>query len=190
MGFYQYEIIPSPANLEFTRVFDLAPGQPSDPLSGTLTTMSVVDPCPFEALSYVWGRNKAREAITCDGHELTITASLAVALRRLRDTTRPRTIWVDQVCINQDDLGERGQQVRHMNSIYQKAARVLVWLGDDSEGHADRAFSLIQSLAALSQDPLRLDQFRSEQAEGGLDWFPDSHWLSLSQLFKQPWVSH
>lgn len=189
MGFYQYETIPSPENLEFTRVFNLAPGQPSDPLSGTLTRMSVSDPGPFEALSYVWGRSKLLETITCDGKHISITASLASPLRRLRHTTRPRRVWVDQVCINQQDLTERGQQVRHMNSVYQKADNVLVWLGDDPEGHADRAFALIKSLAALSQDPLLLEQFRSKQTGGGLDSFPDSHWLSLSQLFKQPWVS-
>lgn len=39
-------------------------------------------------------------------------------------------LWVDAVCINQEDLDERGQQVAIMHSIYTTSASVLIWLGD------------------------------------------------------------
>lgn len=187
MDLYQYEIIPSPANLEYTRVLNLAPGGPSDSLSGTLSNMSVSNPLPFEALSYVWGRNPSSETITCDGKPIQITTSVAVALRHLRLATRYRAIWVDQVCINQKDLIERSQQVRHMNSIYQRASKVLVWLGEDPNGDSNKAFALIRSLAVISQDRLLLQQFQTKQLEGDLDWFPPNYWVSLGELFKQPW---
>ena len=74
-----------------------------------------------------------------------------------------------------------------MNSIYQKASKVLVWLGEDQDEHADQAFALIKSLAAISQDPLLLKQFKEKQSN--LDWFPSEYWISLCDLFKQPWVS-
>lgn len=186
-SFYQYESIPSPKNLEYTRVLELAPGEGPDPLCGSLVSMSVVDPQPFEALSYVWGWGHHPEIIICDDKPLEITSSLAVALRRLRDPVRTRTVWADQVCINQQDLTERSQQVRHMNSIYQKAARVLVWLGLDEGNDAPRAFALTKALAGVAADPARLEAFRSRLAEGDLDQFPEADWTSFGRLFKLPY---
>jgi hypothetical protein len=186
---YHYETIPSPANREFARVLDLAPGEPAEPLRGSLRRMSVSNPGPFEALSYVWGRNHVPDTIICDDKTLPITSSVAVALRRLRSTTDTRTIWVDQVCINQQDLVERSQQVRHMNSIYQKASRVLVWLGLDHGDDAARAFELTKSLAAVSDDPVLREEFRSRLADGDLTQFAEQDWVSLGWLFKLPYVS-
>lgn len=185
---YQYQNIPSPAHLHLTRVFTLAPGSRSDPVSGTLATMDVVSPVQFEALSYVWGRNGASDTIVCDGKMLQVTASVGDALRQLRDPVRYRVIWADQVCINQKNLVERSQQVRHMNSIYQTASKVVVWLGDDRDGHAERASGLIKSLVAVSRNPQLLRQFQEKQLEGGLDSYPREDWASLGELFKQPWV--
>ncbi len=184
---YQYTTFPSPDHLELTRVLHLNKGQPSDPLSGTLTTMSVTNPIPFEALSYVWGSSNRHDTIDFNGKVLQITESIAKALRCLRDTVEPRVLWADQVCINQNDLVERSQQVRHMSAIYQKAKKVLVWLGDDEGGHAERAFELVRSLAAVSRDALLLRQFVEKQREGVLDWLPVENWLSMSELFKRPW---
>lgn len=186
MALYQYEAIP---HLETARVMSLAPGQPSDPLSGTLSTMSVVDPDPYEALSYAWGYKAPMDStILCSGKALRITSSLAVALKRLRYTNRPRVIWVDQICINQKDLAERSRQVQHMNFIYQKASEVIVWLGDDDHGHAERAFSLVKSLVAVAEDPDRLELFKQRQLEGNLEWFAREDWIALAELLKTPWV--
>jgi hypothetical protein len=38
--------------------------------------------------------------------------------------------WYDTLCINQEDDGERGEQVQQMGSIYSKAERVIIWLGE------------------------------------------------------------
>ncbi|OAL43523.1 hypothetical protein IQ07DRAFT_580167 [Pyrenochaeta sp. DS3sAY3a] len=54
------------------------------------------------------------------------------ALRHLRYPDKPRTLWVDAISINQDDLLERSQQVNRMGSIYTYAQRVVVWLGSSS----------------------------------------------------------
>jgi len=39
------------------------------------------------------------------------------------------TSWVDAICINQDDMQEKAEQVHRMDTIYKKAREVLVWLG-------------------------------------------------------------
>ena len=38
--------------------------------------------------------------------------------------------WYDAFCINQDDKDEQGQQVQQMGSIYSRAKRVIIWLGE------------------------------------------------------------
>ncbi|KAI0868314.1 hypothetical protein GGS24DRAFT_513559 [Hypoxylon argillaceum] len=42
---------------------------------------------------------------------------------------RPLLLWVDFICINQNDLTERSQQLQWMTEIYKKAEKVHVWLG-------------------------------------------------------------
>jgi hypothetical protein len=41
-------------------------------------------------------------------------------------------IWIDSICIDQQCVRERGEQVRRMGSIYTGAREVLVWLGKQS----------------------------------------------------------
>jgi len=41
-------------------------------------------------------------------------------------------LWIDQLCINQDDHEERSVQVAMMSQIYRNAAWLLVWLGPSS----------------------------------------------------------
>lgn len=60
---------------------------------------------------------------------LQITKNLAEALRHLQHQDRPRLIWIDAICINQDDLEERSAEVSEMGSIYHNAREVIVWLG-------------------------------------------------------------
>ena len=43
-------------------------------------------------------------------------------------TKKPKLFWIDAICINQDDVQERGSQVRLMKQIYQQAKKVTVWL--------------------------------------------------------------
>jgi hypothetical protein len=42
-------------------------------------------------------------------------------------------MWIDAICINQDDIRERGHQVQQMGDIYSQAERVLFWLGQSTE---------------------------------------------------------
>lgn len=62
-----------------------------------------------------------------------VTPNLYNAFRQLRRTSKPRTLWIDAICINQDDKDEKSQQVQHMKSIYQRAVSVVVWLGHEFE---------------------------------------------------------
>jgi hypothetical protein len=100
----------------------------------------------YEALSYTWGGDKKPCSITVGEQNLNVTQNLHAALLRLRGCSLERIIWVDAICINQDDLTERGQQVQRMAQIYSKAARVLVWLGETAP-YCDIALETIRIAA-------------------------------------------
>ncbi|KAL5421551.1 hypothetical protein PMIN04_005513 [Paraphaeosphaeria minitans] len=88
----------------------------------------------YECLSYVWGSVEDKQTIQVDDAELAVTKNLDGALRRLRDPDLNRILWVDAVCINQYDLGERSNQVAIMAMIYAYANRVVLWLGEEADG--------------------------------------------------------
>jgi hypothetical protein len=84
----------------------------------------------YEALSYVWGERNDSEVIEISGHRVRITRNLHAALRRLRLSGQTRTIWIDQLCINQLDNDERGRQVAMMRDIYRRCSSCIIWLGE------------------------------------------------------------
>ena len=93
----------------------------------------------YVALSYVWGSPTPTTEITVNGERMRVTENLGQALLSHRSSELARNgfrIWVDAICINQNDLNEREQQIKRMLAIYQKAFTVLIWLGKaDSDSH-------------------------------------------------------
>ncbi|KAF1980949.1 heterokaryon incompatibility, partial [Aulographum hederae CBS 113979] len=85
----------------------------------------------FHAVSYVWGDPKPEKVILVNDHLFAITWNLAVALIRLTRTAYvPLRLWVDAVCINQQDIDERSSQVQLMSQIYRRAEQVTCCLGE------------------------------------------------------------
>ncbi|KAL2673780.1 hypothetical protein Neosp_012224 [[Neocosmospora] mangrovei] len=89
----------------------------------------------FGALSYVWGDSNIRRAIRLNGSTFKVTVNLFEGLRQIResmfeDETLPQLpIWVDAICINQDDKVEKKNQIPNMHQIYSTAQEVFLWLG-------------------------------------------------------------
>jgi hypothetical protein len=108
-----------------------------------------LDEDPFyEALSYTWGDANDRKEIQIDGHRVSVTANLEVALRYLRHKHHVgpfRVLWADALCINQDDLTEKAAQIRMMYEIYASAAAVMAWTGEASDD-VDKAFEAAMAL--------------------------------------------
>lgn len=94
------------------------------------------DMVKYHALSYVWGSKFDPNIVTCNGYDLDITSNLHDALQQLREDGIDGLIWVDAVCINQNNLDERARQVRLMRKIYSHAEMVYVWLGKESPNAA------------------------------------------------------
>ena len=97
---------------------------------------SLTETPPYEALSYTWGKMDRHlvVAVVLDEREeqaLFVTPQLLMALRRLRLPVVSRYLWIDQLCIDQDNDVEKGPQIQLMGDIYRKAERVVIWLGED-----------------------------------------------------------
>jgi spore maturation protein CgeB len=107
---------------------------------------------PYEALSYHWGNDDKPQSIIVDNHMLSVTENLYTVLKRLRDCKIPRTIWIDAICINQEDENEKKLQIQLMAAIYAKASRVIVWLGE-ARVDGDRALDLIRAASERSAKP-------------------------------------
>ncbi|XWX00550.1 hypothetical protein V2A60_008570 [Cordyceps javanica] len=169
---YEYEPF---GDAQTIRVLTLHPARcGEEPLRGDLSTESLAGPAPevdFEAVSV-----------------LRITQSICDALQRLRLEDRPRRLWADQVCINQDDVEERSQQVNLMNSVYRSAKRVLVWLGRDEDGKAKDAVEMVQYLQQVFSDEQAHEKFR-EAHSNNLHLQDVAPWKPFAKLAMLPWFN-
>jgi hypothetical protein len=124
---YQYKSL---QNQQAVRLLALKPGSKSAPLVVSLTEACVDDDLDYEAISYTWatedGNDQRSNLILCDGRYVRVTTNCEAALRQYRDPNVEKILWIDAICINQDDIVERGHQVQLMGKIYSKASRVLV----------------------------------------------------------------
>lgn len=115
------------------RILILSPGMEAAPLHGRLEECRLDEASPYEALSYRWGPPNQDAVMNCSGGRIEITETLALALRVLRFHDKARRLWIDQICIDQQNTKERSQQVQLMRRIYSCGERTVVWLGDDEE---------------------------------------------------------
>ncbi|KAL9601238.1 MAG: hypothetical protein Q9219_002643 [cf. Caloplaca sp. 3 TL-2023] len=131
----------------------------------------------YEALSYTWGDPTIKCLIHVDDKPFAITTSLYIALKYLRKSKRPRTLWIDAICINQEDLAEKTHQVSMMRSIYGSASGVLVWLGE-SDKDIRKAMALLKRMDKSNINVLWPAEEDLAPFKPGLD-----------KLFNKPWWS-
>ncbi|KAH0439376.1 heterokaryon incompatibility protein [Colletotrichum camelliae] len=91
----------------------------------------------YVALSYAWGSTRRSNKISVNRHVHLITFNLDRALRAIRRTTESIVIWVDSVCINQEDAVEKSHQVGLMHDIFGSATEVIAytWTGRSGAFH-------------------------------------------------------
>lgn len=214
------------------RVIHLRPGSPNDELECTLATVRLGDQPVYEALSYCWGQRAGSRCVklqtssslttntgtSVPSSTLAITNTLRDALVCLRYPQKERVLWIDQICVNQNDHKERSAQVNLMQAIYSSTKCAIVWLrigrpllplwrvplhSELSKffKEIDMAMSkLIQDDAVkidpiagpkykiLSKKPLR-DMTTDERARYGLPDESDPRWTLFYGFFDAPWFS-
>ncbi|SCO91081.1 uncharacterized protein FRV6_15209 [Fusarium oxysporum] len=163
----------------------------------------------YTALSYVWGDQQNPHEIFIDGKPFHVGENLYIALLRLRKpinvigigatapedfhdqslnvikqhmSSESRFLWVDAICINQNDVAERQAQVKLMAHIYQKADHVH---GDLGQKEMTGGFELLHLMQKIMRAGSRCESQlspseESSQEEGHTN--PDARTNIMSAL--------
>ena len=118
------------ANADEIRVLSLEAGKPSYPIRCQVHHVKLSQVPNYEALSYMWGPHVLK-TISLGGQSFPVRENLWQASFHLRLDNSNRILWLDAICINQNDESERNHQVTQMGQIFSRASRVLAWLGLD-----------------------------------------------------------
>lgn len=166
------------------------------------------DPIKYTALSYCWGDPSNLVELPCDGGVLRVTPSLYEALGEIIKFSPHKALWIDQICINQDNLEEKAEQVSKMNMIYDKAETVLAWLGP-AIASTPLAFDFVKKVGDIALPKAtdmfrwdayaddgehektkleRVEKFTQEQSlELGIPFNDETSWDAFSEFFDRPW---
>jgi len=183
---YVWENIIGPSGF---RLLDLHGYNGKAQITCSLTSTDMNSNPKYTAISYFWGAPKLTHTILCDGAALPVTANVHALLNQLlqRDDLNKK-IWIDAICIDQNNLNEREQQVRLMKDIFSKASTTLVWLGTpDEPATVSPMLELGDKIIEMTKrvSPRRL---KSEDLEAcGLPPIDDRSWSTLANFFCLPW---
>jgi hypothetical protein len=124
-----YQYTPLNEEAQEIRLLTILPGNFSSHIRVCLhiTLFTKETELKFEALSYCWGSQVDTVDIFVgeQGNQtIKVTQNLAHALPCLRYSHKPRKIWIDAICVNQQDPEERSSQVKRMADIYSMASQV------------------------------------------------------------------
>ncbi|KAK0648021.1 heterokaryon incompatibility protein-domain-containing protein [Cercophora newfieldiana] len=174
---YQYHPLRYPDSV---RILQLAPSASfEDPILCTLIAYRLSDPrLNFEPVSYTWGDASDRVLIHVGGNGacLSVTRNCFNTLKSLRQPDLPRLLWIDAICINQDDVAERSAQVRIMDKVYATGQQTLIYLGEATHEN-DMLFA-------------ELEAADSDLGKGTIDERskPDGFIVQqLEELLERPW---
>jgi hypothetical protein len=187
---------PLPRGARAIRLLDLHPAyEKQAQIQCRIRDANLDDGPSYKALSYVWGNPEVAMPIIVNGGTYYVTENCHAALQRLRNTDQS-CVWVDAVCINQEDDQEKSAQIPLMREIYSAAEEVIVWLGKSKadwktgdEMDEDLAFGLIKDLSRFGQVIEDINPFIdvSRGTNEADEEFPRKRWQALAKLFYHPW---
>jgi hypothetical protein len=142
----------------------------------------------FEAISYRWSDNGQPMAILVGRQRKIVSNTVYLLLRSLQSDSK-RVLWLDSICINQDDKEEKEWQIPLMRKVYSSATRVIGWVGD-SPASAGALRYLSQLPAALnSKSKSRTDKiWHARENHRFKDSF-NRNWSAVESLLEHTWFS-
>lgn len=156
------------------------------PIECSLQVFDFENKPQYEAISYKWGDLRGH-SVKCNDKILPVNVNLHLALERFRLPKQPRLLWVDEICINQDDEKERSQEVQIFHRIYAEAKIVLIWLGSDSED-SDVAMEFFpQMMSHLSNKHSKQDITDPDLPSPRNAAYRTPKMIALNNLLSRPW---
>ncbi|KAK1621786.1 heterokaryon incompatibility protein-domain-containing protein [Colletotrichum phormii] len=166
----------------------------------------------YEALSYTWGSEQHQQWLliedanempddnTSKQRKILIRNNLATAMQHLRLPDRPKRLWIDAICINQQDNTEKDHQVRRIGTIFKHAARVIGFLGPEDH-NSGRAFESLRQLGdrveILTSKTRGWTRVLSPEAAENSKWhlresdlgFDDATWGAILELLSRDYFT-
>ncbi|KAI2637740.1 heterokaryon incompatibility protein-domain-containing protein [Hypomontagnella submonticulosa] len=209
---FEYAKLPSPSSI---RLLELDFSRDGGIIDGRLIVVDVhAEGRPqYICLSYTWGtpflfaKNdpgdpsiwdkvsvlKLTDSSTGASGVISITRNLHEFLIRLTRNEAAAHIWIDAICINQQDLAERASQVQLMSDIYESCAQTIVWLGPE-----DQNTSEITEMMAAIASPKGKDwkaavkktpspSLKSVFQSLDIPFFSEGMWGALGRLYERSW---
>lgn len=191
-----------------------------DPETGTLLVVDLNQAPPYYALSHSWEVESESVMIQLNGRHVDVGAKLAAGIQRFRELSRDSSdldvevsrlsanesklsppvshVWIDNLCIDQEDILERSSQVAMTGEIYKRSTRTLIWIEPDSQSHAtvwqlfDRIYDVLRAENPGVEDPSDISPAAYSEtfhASSGLPAWDDDQWEHLRRLMEIPWFS-
>ena len=130
----------------------------------------------YTAVSYTWGDEHSLLDLDVEGKVLRVRRNVYLMLRRLARPGQWRALWIDAICINQDNVQERNTQVRLMGTIYAKANFVLSWLDDNQSSmqfysYQPKNTSALSMISAISRQDSTLIRHSKAEFQNMIETF-------------------
>lgn len=160
-----------------------------------LLHVSLDDDPPYIAISYAWGDHAPVGRFKSD-QEGAADFEYNRAVSEIVNTLVPEGsnlyLWIDAVCINQQDDTEKGFQVALMGEIFRKARQVVIFLGEADEDTTTNMDLLYRAVPITEVDfpriPTQADiaRFKAESIKAEI---PLRAWLSVQTLVSRRWFT-
>ncbi|KAI1364853.1 HET-domain-containing protein [Xylaria arbuscula] len=173
------------------RLLHLLPGSFDQDIHCEISVHDSSLPLTYNAVSYTWadetGSDDLCKTLFVSGQPLSITRNCENALKRIRMLDHTWFIWIDAVCINQNDISERNRQVQLMSRIYSGSRRVLVYIGEAADNTSFCLYSL-GKLSLLADKRVSRQQQSDSKALSSKD---DIHkaYVGWKDLLQRPYWS-
>jgi hypothetical protein len=185
------------------RVFELHSAEdPNDrTIRGSLHAIDLDKDVSFTALSYCWDEySSPKDVIHCGDYSIEVTENCWSALWHMRKKFGSIKIWIDSICINQEDKDEKSIQIPLMGNIFSSAEVVYIWLGSGNR-MTDSAMDFLKrgglpfrlGLGLKGEDEIPTGYYLSWRLGWHIygrliTWRTKPHMDGLRDIFSRSWI--
>ncbi|KAH8598466.1 heterokaryon incompatibility protein-domain-containing protein [Bisporella sp. PMI_857] len=170
---YVYKPIQQPDSLRMLEIF---PGQDNDQIHIKLSHQPLCSLAKCHDIIY-------------DGQVIKGTSNLITVLRHLRRrvaATPPaetKFLWIDGICIDQDDDKDKAKQLPLMSKIYGDSAALLMWIGEETTLSRE----VFETISLLSRTAGQFEGFQDLKFDVAGDRILDNGFQLKQLLLKTAW---
>ncbi|KAF2677497.1 HET-domain-containing protein [Lentithecium fluviatile CBS 122367] len=151
----------------------------------------------YVAVSYTWGSVTQKGSIILDGRLHSVPKTVELALRSWRAQFGKAKaakrgiclVWLDYLCIDQEDMDDKARQLLRMQTIYRLSYTVVIHLGADSD-KSNLAIDLINKIAWNYNQGFDYNRFLVRSAathSDGSRFAEKKSYAALRKLFGRPY---